>query len=539
MEARSIPLSLHFLNFPNTPEFVARFYEKLEELKRRDFVEQNYGVEVEKAYRYISKTKHAIFDEISIIEEAQEPRRRFVWKELFVDKKQQLLEIIAICELRLELQVDPDRGLPLLHRYIYKKVPDGWISSKFRIRVFLEWVGAGAITEKISAPNSEPTSFLRKIFRCCLQILHHLHAADVFIIDLRPEYISYDEQNQEHPFKLMDRLVDGVDPIKRITQSKSRRWTVYCHPKIWEIYLKEIEDSYKRDFSNRELLRSMDIYALAMIVLQLCIKDDFSLLYAFNGSFNQKLLNRYLDQLSTEHSTEDTGLCEILRSILSIPNPTKLKSALDYIQQLNSTEPPPRPSGPAQHRNPLLTTQASSPQDNRLLGKIENRTAQDATQNAQMQEAPPNQYTAPIIPQELSKQPVVQSSQQVHPPETPGSGKRSAQEILKELEKESRPAENEKEAGQTHPKIVDKSSTENPASLPAQNKDPFPNANPVDTERHKLLPTQGNSDQQVTPIGNNDSQAPPNTDTKKQPRKILGQPADTKERSGCPCCTLI
>ena len=535
MEAGSIPLSLHFLYFPNSDEFLQRYRKKLEEVRSRNFKDTNYGVEEERAFKYVSKTRHAFFDEICIIERTEEPRQQYVWKEFFFEDKQQLFEMMAICELRRELDADRCLGLTPVFRYMYRRVAHGWISSRFRIRVLLEWVKAPTIADKIAKTDEkEATVFLRRLFIGCLKILDCLHREDIFIIDLRPEYITYDESNQEHPFRLMDRLVDGVDPIKRITQSRSRNWTSYCHSMIWDVYVKQVQEIPRNN--NRQLLTNMDIYALAMIVVQLGIKKDFSFLYVFNGRFNSVLFETYLNQFVKDREVEDASLCNCLSSILLSTKVTEGSSAIEHINTLERSPSQPRQETPRPASNPLITTLNQPPQDNRLPDNIANQTPADIPQNRQPQEEPPNQADGPIIPAELSQQPKDVSSKQNIAPETPSSGERAGRELLQSMNPVSRQPVNQTQSEPTRPNSMNMTDPRGQAPLASQNRDP------LDTEQIKLLPPTTGTDRPITSNGTNESAPPanlPNTPQKKLPENIVKPAADGKERSGCPCCSLI
>ena len=205
---------------------MTKYKNKLEELNNNPFIKQNYGHEDERSFKFASKSKHLFFDEICIIEDIQNAQRQYLWKEFFVEDKRGLLEIIAICELRMELQRNNNLGLVPLFRYMYKEVPHGWMSSRFRIRVLLEWnPNPGQfIADKIANYDrvKPTTAFIRTFFTNMLSVLTHLHKEEIFIIDLRPEYIICDETNNQQPFRLFDRLVEGVDPIKRIANSLLR-----------------------------------------------------------------------------------------------------------------------------------------------------------------------------------------------------------------------------------------------------------------------------------------------------------------------------
>ncbi len=132
----------------------------------------------------------------------------------------------------------------------------------------------------------------------------------------------------------MDRLVDGVEPIQRISQSKSRLWTSYCHPKIWDVYCKEAEEAIRNEFNR--LLRGMDVFALAMIVLRVGTKLDLSYLYIFNGLFNRQLLRGAIDQFCRDRQQEDAALCECLKSILLEESVSSFDSPQNYRQALLS-----------------------------------------------------------------------------------------------------------------------------------------------------------------------------------------------------------
>ena len=343
MEAGSIPLSLHFLYFPNSDEFLQRYRKKLEEVRSRNFKDTNYGVEEERAFKYVSKTRHAFFDEICIIERTEEPRQQYVWKEFFFEDKQQLFEMMAICELRRELDADRCLGLTPVFRYMYRRVAHGWISSRFRIRVLLEWVKAPTIADKIAKTDEkEATVFLRRLFIGCLKILDCLHREDIFIIDLRPEYITYDESNQQHPFRLMDRLVDGVDPIKRIANSLLREDIEQAEqrapaPQAQQNAANNRYRSLSYRFPNPQqdvprnhrFVRKNEIRSVAWIMIFSVLGlEAFSLFYRDN-SLNNQLLERGLQQLTLLGSPQ---VAQVVREILREPDIYKLTIKDCYLQ---------------------------------------------------------------------------------------------------------------------------------------------------------------------------------------------------------------
>ncbi len=502
MQAPPIPLLLHFLNFPISEGFATRYRNKLEELKRGAFVDQNYGAEDERAYKFVSRMKHHFYDEISIIESVAPEKTKYVWKEFFVDERSQLFEIIAICELRKELQAEVKRGLPPLHRYMHKKVPHGWISSRYRIRVLLEWVDKPSVGEMISKSSKLPTALLRSLFVGC----------------------SYDETNQQQPFRLMDRLVDGVEPIQRISQSKSKGWTSYCHQRIWEIYGKGTEEAIRNEFNR--LLRGMDIHALAMIVLQAATMKDFSLLYVFNGRFNQQLLESHLDQLFKEREHEDESLCTTIKSILLHQNLGNYETPLTYQKKIIKNPPAQLVSASQATKtsNPQLTTQADSqgpkpqtpvsspPVDQQPPEEVPPRESQIDDNNRETKIQADDRILSP----EIVAAPQIAINKNLNSQGSQDSTPKVAQEIIKEMETDSKliQTQNPQDSRQ-------KSASDNqPQTSILEN----PETRPLVTTSH------GDKEQPHRPKPSD-----------KQPTLILGKDSsgNTKERSGCPCCTLI
>jgi hypothetical protein len=314
-------------------------------LEYREILDQNYNEEeAATQYRYLqeiapnSLPHFGLLVPIERTATAMAPAQRQMWFEVHIplDHEDTIKRLLWECEQRLEYQ-EQLTTLVALRRVMYKKKVVGGVIFKdydCRIRLVFDHYTTNLYSAAVTpAQFRDVRRLMAFLFTACREMQDH----DIYFGEYRPEIVLYDEQNQEHPFKLMDRLVDGVDPIKRIANSLLRENEEAQVPQNQQnpAHSRYRSLSYRfadpvRDVPrNTRFVRKNEIRSIAWVMMFSVLGPEAFNLFDANNTVNNQLLERGLQQLTQLGSPQ---VAQAIGEILREPDIYRLSIEHSYLQ---------------------------------------------------------------------------------------------------------------------------------------------------------------------------------------------------------------
>ena len=334
-----------YLLQPNTPDFKEEINLRVEELLNQGLPEQNYTEDDELAYTIGEKIDLPHIGNVTIIKKSQTNEKLF-WKEIILENEKEIMaSLIAFCEYRKRANETLGENVVKFERLMYKqKKKDSFFPSWFyRCRLMFQYSKYTLFQEITHSKPDQKTSspFIREMFVDCLNALVHLHEKKIYILDLRPELIVFNNEDDggqlRKDFRILDPLYDCADPYSRIRKAIDSKQKLYLNPTIFRVYMQgqENEEAMKAKRDDRKVKEGIDVYSLAMITLELCLKLPQSHYYLYDGGFNIDLIKERIRKLKEERGKELDSLCNAVEHILLTETVKHVKSAREVLDNMN------------------------------------------------------------------------------------------------------------------------------------------------------------------------------------------------------------